>query len=102
MCALQGKFESLDTGYNVKMTACEQWWEGASLVAQTVKNLLTMREIWIPSLGQEDLLEKEMATHPLGGKIPWRREWLSTPTFLPGEFHGQRNLAGYRQTRLSN
>ena len=29
------------------------------------------------------------------GKIPWRREWLPTPVFLPGEFHGQRNLADY-------
>ena len=29
------------------------------------------------------------------GKIPWRREWLPTPVFLPGEFHGQRNLVGY-------
>ena len=28
-------------------------------------------------------------------KIPWRREWLPTPVFLPGEFHGQRNLASY-------
>ena len=28
-------------------------------------------------------------------KIPWRREWLATPVFLPGEFHRQRNLAGY-------
>ena len=28
-------------------------------------------------------------------KISWRREWLSTPVFLPGEFHGQRSLAGY-------
>ena len=28
-------------------------------------------------------------------KIPWRREGLSTPVFLPGEFHGQRSLAGY-------
>ena len=27
-------------------------------------------------------------------KIPWRREWLPTPVFLPGEFHGQRSLAG--------
>ena len=25
----------------------------------------------------------------------WRREWQPTPVFLPGEFHGQRNLAGY-------
>ena len=29
------------------------------------------------------------------GKIPWRREWLPTPVFLPGEFHGQRSLASY-------
>ena len=29
------------------------------------------------------------------GKIPWRREWLSTPVVMPGEFHGQRSLAGY-------
>ena len=30
------------------------------------------------------------------GKIPWRREWLPTPVFLPGESHGQRSLAGCR------
>ena len=29
------------------------------------------------------------------GKIPWRKEWLPTPVFLPGECHGQRSLAGY-------
>ena len=28
-------------------------------------------------------------------KIPWSRKWQSTPVFLPGKFHGQRNLAGY-------
>jgi len=28
-------------------------------------------------------------------KVPWIREWLPTPVFLPGEFHGQRSLAGY-------
>ena len=32
---------------------------------------------------------------PWVGKIPWRREWLPTPVFLPGSFHGQRNLVGY-------
>ena len=44
-----------------------------SLVAQTVKLLLTMQETWVQSLGQEDLLEKEMATHSsiLAWKIPW-------------------------------
>ena len=34
-----------------------------SLVAQTVKHLSTVRETWVRSLGQEDSLEKEMATH---------------------------------------
>ena len=33
---------------------------------------------------------------PWVGKIPWRRAWQSTPVFLPREFHGQRNLVGYR------
>ena len=28
-------------------------------------------------------------------KIPWRRRWQPTPVFLPGEFHGQRKMAGY-------
>ena len=32
-------------------------------MAQTVKRLSTMRETWVPSLGQEDPLEKEMAIH---------------------------------------
>ena len=29
------------------------------------------------------------------GLIPWQREWLPTPVFLPGEFHGHRSLVGY-------
>ena len=33
--------------------------------------------------------------NPWVGKIPWRREWQSTPVFLPGEVHGQRSLVGY-------
>ena len=47
-----------------------------SLVAQTVKRLPTMRETWVQSLGQEDLLEKEMASHSstLAWKIPWTEE----------------------------
>ena len=36
---------------------------GASLVAQTVENLLAVWETWVQSLGQEDSLEKGMATH---------------------------------------
>ena len=47
-----------------------------------VKNLPAIQETWVQSLGQEDPLEKGMANH-------------STPVFLPGEFHGQKSLAGY-------
>ena len=36
-----------------------------------------------------------MGFDPWVRKIPWRREWEPTLVFLPGEFHGQRNLAGY-------
>ena len=32
---------------------------------------------------------------PWVGKIPWRRKWQPTPVFLPREFHGHRNMAGY-------
>ena len=47
----------------------------ASLVAQTVKRLPTMRETWVQSLSWEDPLEREMATHSstLAWKIPWTR-----------------------------
>ena len=33
--------------------------------------------------------------NPWFRKIPWRRAWQPTPIFLPGESHGQKNLAGY-------
>ena len=33
--------------------------------------------------------------NPWVRKIPWKREWVATPVFLPGEFHEQRSLAGY-------
>ena len=52
----------------------------ASLVAQVVKNPCTMQDTWVLSLDWEDILE---------------RGWLLTPVFRPGEFHGQRSLAGY-------
>ena len=45
-------------------------------MAQMVKHLSTKRETWVRSLGWEDSLEKEMATHSstLGLKIPWTGE----------------------------
>ena len=45
-------------------------------MAQTIKRLPTMRMTRVPSLGQEDLLEKEMATHStiLAWEMPWMKE----------------------------
>ena len=48
-----------------------------------VKNPPVMRETWFdPSLE----------------KIPWRRRQLPTPVFWPGAFHGQKSLAGHRES----
>ena len=38
---------------------------------------------------------RDLRFNPWVGKIPWRREWQPTPVFLPGEFRGQRSLAGH-------
>ena len=45
-----------------------------------VKNPPAMQEMWVRSLGWEDPLKKEMATHSI---------------FLPGKSHGQKSLVGY-------
>ena len=49
----------------------------ASLVAQMVKNLPIVQETWVRSLGQEDPLEKEMAT--LSRILAWRIPWTEEP-----------------------
>ena len=53
----------------------------ASLLAQRLKHLPAMQETRVRSLGREEPLEKEMATHSI---------------FLPGEYPGERSLVGYR------
>ena len=47
-----------------------------SFIAQLVKTPPAMQETWVQSLGWEDPLEKEMATHSsiLAGRIPWMEE----------------------------
>jgi len=65
----------------------------ASLVAQSVKNLPAVQETRVLSLGWEDPLEKEMATHSsiLAWKISWREE--------PG---GLQSMGSQSQARLSD
>ena len=53
----------------------------ASLVAQMVKHLPAMRETRVLSLGQEDPLEKEMATH--SSVLAWRIPGMGEPDGLP-------------------
>ena len=54
--------------------------EWVSLVTQMVKDAPMMQETWVRSLDWE---------------VPLEQEWLPTPVFLPGGFHGQRSLVDY-------
>jgi len=56
----------------------------SSLVVLMVKNLFA---------NTGDI--RDAGSTPGLGRFPWRREWLPTLIFLPGEFHGQRSLVGY-------
>ena len=52
----------------------------ASLVAQTIKNVTTMQETWVVSLGWEDALERRIATHST--ILAWRIKWTEKPGSL--------------------
>ena len=75
---LSGKIKMLYILIQVKVTRMYVFVKSlqVSLVAQMVKNLSAIQETWV-------------------GKIPWRRACQPIPVFLPGDFHGQRTLAGY-------
>ena len=71
---------------------------GASLVAQTVKNLPALLEVHVQSLGQEDTVEKRGATHCsiLGWRIPWTEE--------PGRLHSSwwgYNPCGHKESDMT-
>ena len=53
---------------------------------------------WVPLVAQMIricLQCRRPGFNPWVGKISWRREWLPTPVFLPGESYGERSLVGY-------
>ena len=81
-----GKGANLVRKYSIKYSS-------ASLVAPTVKNPPVVQKTQVRSLGQEDPLEKGMATHSniLAWKIPWTEE--------PG---GLQRVATKSRTQLSN
>ena len=68
------------------------FWILASFIAQSVKNLPVMQEAWVWFLGQEDPLEKEMATH--SSTLAWEIPRIEEP--------GRLQSMGSQETRLSN
>ena len=64
------------------------YWD--SLVAQMVKSLTVMRETQVQSLGQEDPLEKEMATH--SNILAWKILWTEAPGRLQSMGHKESDM----------
>ena len=83
---------------------CLLYWQAGSLllVPPGFQNLIKARQFPQRHWGfpggldsKESACNAETGFNSLVGKIPWRRKWHPIPLFLPGEFHGQRNMAGY-------
>ena len=77
-------------------------WPGASLMAQMLKKLPTMHETWVQSLGQEDLLEREMMAHSIENSCLEnsmdRGAWQATVHWVA---ESQTRLSGFHFTLLS-
>ena len=82
----------LEFGFGYKEAAWGNFFKGevncsvAFPSGSAVKNLPAMQETWVPSLVR---------------KIPWKRSWLPTTVFLPGEFHGQRSYKESDMTEVT-
>ena len=64
----------------IHVRVCVYYINGASLLAQTVKNLPAMQETWVQSLGWEDPLEKkEKAMAPHSSTLAWKIAWAEEP-----------------------
>ena len=72
----------------------------ASLVAQMVKDLPSMRETWVRSLGREDPLEKEMAAH--SSILAWRIPWTEDPSRLQSMGSPRVRLPFHFKASISN
>ena len=67
-------------GLNLHLSHHLHWQEDSSVLVLIIVCLQCRRPVFVPWVG----------------KICWIRKWQPTPVFLPGEFHRQRSLAGYR------
>ena len=84
-CKEFGKCREVGKKFTTKCHLCMSlcfflWHTLASLLAQMVKNLPAMQETWVRSLGREDPLQKEMATH--SSIVAWRIPWTEEPDRL--------------------
>ena len=70
--AIQGSVTSFNTPNDILSLVLQN-----SLVAQRVKHLPSMKETWVQSLGGEDPLENEMATH--SSILAWKTPWMKKP-----------------------
>ena len=70
--AVQGPITSFNIANDILSLVLQN-----SLVAQRVKHLPSMQETWVRSLGGEDPLEKEMATH--SSTLAWKTPWMEKP-----------------------
>ena len=75
------------------------WWAAARGSQRVGHNWVTTHSTYIHKglplwlTGKKSICQcSKHGFQPWAGKIPWRREWLPTPVFSPGEFHGQRSL----------
>ena len=79
------------------------WWAMVhrNTKSRTQLKRLSMDASWLSQVNNPPAMQEtdvgDGCSNPWVRKIPWRREWLSAPVFLPGEFHGQRSLVGYSQ-----
>ena len=69
-------------------------------MAQTVKRLPAMREIWVLSLGREDPLEKAMAIH--SSTLAWKIPWTEEPDRLQSMGHKESDTTERFHFSLSN
>ena len=73
------------------------WWRNCTLDKLHISMSYSVIRRW--HSGNESAWQckrhKEWRFNPWIGKIPWSRKLQPTPVFLPGKFHGQRNLVGY-------
>ena len=70
-------------------------WESYSPVIRAWVIIAKVLASGLDTRGESTCQHRRCRRHPWFRKIPWRRQWLLTPVFLPGKSQGQRSLAGY-------